>query len=253
MNTRDQTATRGQPSYVWRAGQERRFQMVRRWTSLRNRRVLDVGCGVGMYVDAFLRETPHVFGAEIEHERAQKALLRCTAPAGGHPPPASVIQAPGERLPFSNEVFDVVFSHEVLEHVADDRACLEEMVRVASPSGRILIFVPNRLYPFETHGVMWRGHYHFGNVPLINWLPGPVRDRLAPHVRAYTTRGLQHLLEGLPLCLIHHTQIYPGYDNVLARRPALGRLLRRVSYACEHTVLRAFGLSHFLVAEKESF
>jgi len=238
----DEAAHRGLPSYVWRAGQERRFQMVRQWTDLPGRRVLDVGCGVGMYMEAFLRETPHVFGVEVEHGRAIEARTHAK----------DVIEGLGEQLPFADGSFDVVFSHEVLEHVADDRASLREMARVARPQARIVIFVPNRLYPFETHGVFWRGRYRFGNVPLINWLPDKLRDRLAPHVRAYTSRDLRRLLKGLPLRVIHHTQIYPGYDNVVARAPRLGRALRRVTYALEDTFLRAFGLSHVLVVEKEA-
>jgi SAM-dependent methyltransferase len=238
--TRDKAATRGEPSYVWRAGQERRFQMVRRWVTPAGQAVLDVGCGVGMYTAAFLRETPHVFGVEIERERALEARERA----------AGVVQSPGERLPFPDAAFDVVFSHEVLEHVADDRACVTEMMRVTRPGGRIVIFVPNRLYLFETHGVFWRGRYHFGNVPLVNWLPTPLRDRLAPHVRAYTAGGLRCLLDGLPVRVVHHTQVFPGYDKVVARAPALGRALRAVTYALEHTSLRAFGLSHLLIAEK---
>ena len=46
------------------------------------------------------------------------------------------------------------------------------MVRVTGVGGRIVVFVPNRLYPFETHGIYWRGRYRFGNTPLISWLPG---------------------------------------------------------------------------------
>lgn len=243
MNTKDKAATRGHPSYVWRAGQERRFQLVRQWTELHNRRVLDVGCGVGMYTRAFLRHTPRVFGVEIEHERALEAQGRAMG----------VSQAVGERLPFPDGAFDVVFSHEVLEHVEDDRTCVEEMVRVARPGGRLMIFVPNRLYPFETHGVFWRGQYRFGNIPLVNWLPTPLRDQLAPHVRAYTSRNLRRLFEGLPAHVVHHTQIYPGYDKIVARAAALGSLLRNVTYALERTLLRAFGLSHFVVVEKEGF
>jgi len=238
----DEAAHRGLPSYVWRAGQERRFQMVRRWTELHDRRVLDVGCGVGMYTEAFLRETPNVFGVEVERDRALEARDRAKC----------VIQGVGEQLPFADGSFDVVFSHEVLEHVADDHACVREMARVARPQGRIVIFVPNRLYPFETHGVFWRGSYHFGNVPLVNWLPHRLRDRLAPHVRAYTSRDLHQLLEGLPLRVIHHAQIYPGYDNIVARASRLGHLLRSITYALERTFLRAFGLSHILVVEKEA-
>ena len=233
-------AQRGLPSYVWRAGQERRFRMVRRWTELGGRRVLDVGSGLGMYTAAFLRETEHVFGVEIERERAVEARSRAKG----------MVQAVGERLPFAEDVFDIVFSHEVLEHVEDDRACVVEMARVLRPGGRLAIFVPNRLYAFETHGVFWRGRYRFGNIPLVNWLPTGLRDRLAPHVRAYTTPGLRSLLEGLNLSVVRHTQIYPGYDNIVARSPTLGRVLRGLTYALERTIFRAFGLSHFLVAEK---
>ena len=215
--------------------------MVRRWVTLPGRRVLDVGCGIGMYTAAFLRETPHVFGVEIERERALEARERA----------AGVVQSPGERLPFADAAFDVVFSHEVLEHVADDRACAAEMVRVVRPGGRIVVFVPNRLYPFETHGIFWRGRYRFGNAPLVNWLPDRLRNRLAPHVRAYTAGGLRRLFAGLPVRIVHHTRIFPGYDNVVARAPVLGRAVRAITYALEHTPLRTFGLSHLLVVERE--
>ena len=216
--------------------------MVRHWTELSARWVLDVGCGVGMYTDAFLRETPHVFGVEIELARAFEAQDRAEG----------VAQGIGEELPFADETFDVVFSHEVLEHVTDDRLCVKEMVRVTRRGGRIVIFVPNRLYPFETHGIYWRGDYHFGNVPLVNWLPNRLRDRLVPHVKAYTARDLRRLLTGLPVRIVHHSRVYPGYDNIVARTPRLGRLVRGITYALESTPLRVFGLSHLLVVEKKT-
>jgi len=114
----------------------------------------------------------------------------------------------------------------------------------------VIVFCPNRWYPFETHGHYWRGQYHFGNTPLINYLPNPLRDRLAPHVRAYTGAGLHRLFDGLPVRVIKHVQIYPGYDQLIKRRPAAGKVLRTTTYALEHTPLKAFGLSHFLVVEK---
>jgi SAM-dependent methyltransferase len=134
--------------------------------------------------------------------------------------------------------------------VRDDAQSLAELVRVLKPGGRVIIFCPNRLYPFETHGHYWRGRYHFGNTPLINYLPHPLRDKFAPHVRAYTVGSLKQLLRDLPVKVTSHTQIYPGYDNIVARRPALGRFLRRITYFLEQTPLRVFGLSHVLVLEK---
>ena len=155
-------------------------------------------------------------------------------------------------MPYRSDYFDLLLSHEVIEHVQDDALTLAEMVRVLKPGGRAIIFCPNRLYPFETHGHYWWGRYHFGNTPLINYLPNRWRNKLAPHVRAYTGGNLRRLLTGLPIKVVTHTQIYPGYDNVLARRPALGRLLRWGTYRLERTPLRNLGLSHFVVAEKAS-
>jgi hypothetical protein len=50
---------------------------------------------------------------------------------------------------------------------------------------------------------------------------------------------------------VRHQVIYPGFDNLVQRRPRLGRLLRRVLYGLENSPLQWFGISHFLVLEKE--
>jgi SAM-dependent methyltransferase len=154
-------------------------------------------------------------------------------------------------LPYPDNSFDLLLSHEVIEHVQDDRAAAAEMARVLRPGGRAVIFAPNRLYPFETHGHYWQGQYHFGNTPLINYLPDSLRNRLAPHVRVYTRWGLLSLFVGQPVRVISHRQIYPGYDNLVRRRPGLGRWLRRITYTLENSPLMVFGISHVLVVEKE--
>jgi SAM-dependent methyltransferase len=234
---------RGVPSLVWRAGQDRRLAMIQAAAGPRlspESRVLVDGCGVGLYVRALRQFTSYVVGLDIEPERA--------GDSAAHSPLVNV--AAGEALPYPADYFDLVLSHEVIEHVHDDALAVAEMVRVLKKGGRAVIFCPNRLYPFETHGYYWRGRYHFGNTPLINYLPKALRNKLAPHVRAYTTGDLGNLIFNLPVTIITHTQIYPGYDNIVARRPRLGRVLRRVTYALEQTPLRLFGLSHLLVIEK---
>jgi SAM-dependent methyltransferase len=236
---------RGVPSLVWRAGQDRRLKMIREAAGSRlvpGSKVLVDGCGLGMYNRVLLKFTPQVYGLDIEPDRVLKAAR--------YAPYLAV--AGGEYLPYAAEQFDVVLSHEVIEHVQDDRRYVAEMVRVLKPGGRGIVFCPNRLYPFETHGHYWRGKYHFGNTPLINYLPDVWRNKLAPHVRAYTGPGLRRLFTNLPVQLVLHTQIYPGYDNIIRRRPGLGRTLQRVTYALEQTPLRLLGLSHLLVVEKSS-
>jgi SAM-dependent methyltransferase len=237
----DKAIALGHPSYVWGFGQERRLDLIRRFVPLEGRSILDVGCGLGMYVRAFRRFSQDVHGVDIDPEKVAEASQELP----------NLRVAPAEQLPYPDERFDVVLSHEVIEHVDDDRQALAEAVRVLrQPGGRLVIFCPNRLYPFETHGAYWRGEYHFGNIPLVNYLPDRWRARFCPHVRAYTSGDLRCLLRGLPVEIVTHTQIYPGYDKVVRRRPALGRLLRGFTYFLEHTPLRAFGLSHFLVAAR---
>lgn len=234
-------ALRGEPSYVWRAGQERRLQMVARWAKLEGARVLEAGGGIGMYASQIQRRcSAQVELFDIEPERIAEAQAET---------PHALVAA-AEALPYPTAYFDTILSNEVLEHVADDRQAVREMARVLKVGGRMVIFCPNRWYPFETHGHYRGGEYHFGNTPLINYLPDVWRSKLAPHVRAYTKRGLRRLFVGEAVKIVHHSRIYGGYDNLIARLGAPARIMRDLLYRVEATPLDTWGLSHFLVAEK---
>ena len=239
-------ALRGEPSYVWRAGQERRLAMMvaaaPRLTQPPPARVLENGCGLGAYIGPLRRYTPAVHGLEYEFDRA--------AEAGRRHPPSLVVCAAGEHLPYPAASFDVIVSNEVIEHVQDDRAAVAEMVRALRPGGRLLLFCPNRWYPVEQHGIYWRGRYRFGNIPLVNYLPNALRNKLAPHVRAYTGRGLRRLFAGLPVRIVAHRRIFGGYANLVRRLGGVGRLIRWALQTAEATPLSVLGLSHFMVVEK---
>ncbi len=237
----DKAALRGEPSYVWRAGQQRRLDMIVRAAEKRiTGRILENGCGVGMYVEHLSPFGGEVIGLEYDFERA--------AEAGENSP--HIINAAGEFVPLSSSTFDLILSHEVIEHVQDDRAAVREMVRLLKPGGRIALFCPNRGYPYETHGIYWKGKYHFGNKLFVNYLPLVLRNRLAPHVRVYTKRDLQKLFEGLPVKYIERTIIFGAYDNIIARFGPFGKVLRSLLQFLERTPLKIFGLSHFWVIER---
>lgn len=237
----DKAALRGEPSYVWRAGQQRRLEMIVRAAGERlGGQVLENGCGVGTYLERLASRGSDVTGLEYDFERAAQAASRSR----------KVVNAAGEALPLPSATFDLILSHEVLEHVQDDAQAVREMVRVLKTGGRLALFVPNRGYPFETHGVFWRGKYHFGNKLFVNYLPRAWRDKLAPHVRIYTRRDLERLFTGLPVHFVERTVIFGAYDNLIARFGAPGKVLRAVLQFLERTPLRIFGLSHFWVVEK---
>lgn len=245
----DKAALRGEPSYVWRAGQQRRLDMIARAAENRIQgKVLENGCGVGMYVEHLSPFGGQVIGLEYDFERAAEA----------HASSPHIFNAAGEFLPLPPGAFDLIVSHEVIEHVQDDRAAICEMVRLlrspdptsGKPGGRAVIFCPNRGYPYETHGIYRKGQYYFGNKLFVNYLPRPLRDKLAPHVRVYSKKDLQKLFEDLPVKFIERTIIFGAYDNIIARFGALGKILRGVLQILEKTPLKIFGLSHFWVVEK---
>lgn len=252
MNERnlEKAALRGEPSYIWRAGQQRRLEMILRAASERIRGIiLENGCGVGMYVEHLSPFGGKIYGLEYDFERA--------AEAGQRNP--GIINAASEYLPYPDDVFDLILSHEVLEHVLDDLFAVREMVRVlrspdpvsGRPGGRAVIFVPNRGYPFETHGIYWQGKYYFGNKPFVNYLPRAWRNRLAPHVRVYSQQDLEKLFAGLPVKFIERTIVFGAYDNIIARFGSFGKILRGILQTLESTPLSWFGLSHFWVVEKQ--
>jgi SAM-dependent methyltransferase len=237
----EKAALRGEPSYVWRAGQERRLQMILSAAGERlNGRLLENGCGVGMYIQHLAPHAGSIIGLEYDHPRALEARQ--------HSP--HIVNSTSELLPFPTNSFDAILSHEVLEHVSDDRRAVEEMLRVLKPAGVMVLFTPNLGYPFETHGVYWCGRYYFGNIPLVHYLPAGWRRKLAPHVRAYSQADMAGLFKDLPVKIQDRRIIFGAYDNIIYRSPILGKSLRSILQWMEKNPLKVFGLSHFWVVEK---
>jgi SAM-dependent methyltransferase len=230
----------GVPSLIWGPGQQRRVDLILEHIPLAHRRILDVGCGVGQYVRQ-LRDLPAtVVGVDVDVARVTEG--------GRHVPDLLVSDA--ETLPFPDSSFDVVILNEVIEHMGQPRASLREIGRILPAGGHVVIYAPNRGFPFETHGVYWRGAYHFGNYPFVNWLPRRLRDRLVPHADVYTRGDLRRLMRRLPYRTVFQGAVYPAFDGIRNRNARLGRLLQATLHRAERTPLRRFGLSHFIILER---
>ena len=94
-------------------------------------RILDVGCGTGANLE-MLKNFGEAEGVDVSDD----ALEFCrTKGLKAH-------KGLAEKLPFTDESFDVVTALDVVEHLDDDVAGLKEMRRVLKKDGRALIFVP---------------------------------------------------------------------------------------------------------------
>lgn len=97
-------------------------------------RVLEVGCGAGHVLRLFAGKS--CTGVDLSPTMLSKARTRL----GARFP---LVQAAAEGLPFPDGAFDVVLCTEVLEHTLHPERVTAELLRVAGPTGRVVLSVPN--------------------------------------------------------------------------------------------------------------
>ena len=100
--------------------------------------ILDCGCGDGDLSRELCLKGQHVFGMDIS-----KAMLVQGKARLGDNEKMEWIACPGEKMPFSPGVFDVVCFRGSLHHMANEQAALEEANRVLKPGGTLLLSEPN--------------------------------------------------------------------------------------------------------------
>jgi SAM-dependent methyltransferase len=114
------------------AGEER-ADLFSRYVGGPGRRVLDIGCRYGTLTSRYLAGND-VVGIDVDREALEKA-----ADLG-----IETIWADAEEpLPFEERSFDVVVAGELLEHVRDPGALVDEAHRVLRSGGTFVGSVPN--------------------------------------------------------------------------------------------------------------
>ena len=106
----------------------------------RGKKTLDVGCGGGFLAEELARLGCDVTGIDP----SEKSLEAARAHARTAGLDIEYRQAPGERIPFPDGAFDVVYCCDVLEHVADLGKVISEISRVLKPGGVFLYDTINR-------------------------------------------------------------------------------------------------------------
>jgi SAM-dependent methyltransferase len=107
----------------------------------RDRRVLDVGCGAGVDLARFARGGARATGVDI----AAAAVRLAASNFAQQRLAGAFVEADGERLPFSDASFDVVYAHGVVQYTADGVALVQECRRVLVPGGTAIFQVYNRI------------------------------------------------------------------------------------------------------------
>lgn len=149
-------------------------------------RVLDCGCGMGVYLMLMSRlRQLELVGADGDAGRLAWAEREGVA--------ARLARADLHRLPFASGSFDKVLMSEVLEHLADDRLAMREVLRVLRPGGTLALSVPHARYPLAWDPIN-KALEALGLRPIRS--AGPITGLWSNHWRLYTPAQLRDVVGG---------------------------------------------------------
>jgi SAM-dependent methyltransferase len=178
-------------------------------------RSLEIGCGEGFLLAA--RNGGEKFAVDLSIEAIRKAKMRADA---------HYSLALAERLPYSDDYFDLVISVGVMEHFLDTGAALREIRRILRPGGHYVNLLHVELTRREQIGAKTRELLFPRPHPLrlLRWLMRrlgilprdlPRDDQNFPHQpiqNRFTTGGAKTRLEqcGFTVTNVLHTRNTPG-------------------------------------------
>ncbi|HEV3259340.1 MAG TPA: class I SAM-dependent methyltransferase [Gemmataceae bacterium] len=121
-------------------------EMMLDWLGPGVARVLDIGCGTGLFAARLRERFAHsrVYGLDLSRPMLRQGLARCQA-AGGR---VWQVQADSQRLPFADNAFDAVTCSHSFHHYPRQDRVMAEMHRVLRPRGRLLIIDGDRDRPW---------------------------------------------------------------------------------------------------------
>ena len=115
-------------------------------------RVLDLGCGSGIYCLHLRERGLAPVGADFSPGMLARARAALEAVEGIGAAP--VVCADVLNLPLADDSFDGLVNVGVLQHIEDGARALREMLRVVRPGGRLYLVTLNR---FSVHGLVGHG------------------------------------------------------------------------------------------------
>jgi SAM-dependent methyltransferase len=232
----------GKSSAFGERGIRKRLDSLARQADLRGERLLDIGCGDGAYTIRLADGFNRVDAIDIQADRLALFTEQVKdSPAADR---ITIVEMSATKLDYPDDTFDLVTSIEVLEHIEELDQALREIQRVLKPGGRFAFTTPNRWFPFETHGFIYRGRrYPPARAPFLTWI-APLHRRLAD-ARTFTATELRRRLAAAGFRTRSVDYIMPPFD-----RSPVGQRLRPITDLAEQTPLRQFGMALVVTAEK---
>ena len=129
-----------------------RYAFARRYAD--GKRVLDAGCGTGYGSAELALSAAAVTGVDISAEAIEYASASYPIPG------LRFLKSSCTPIPLPPESFDLVVAFEVIEHLTDYRALIDEAARVMTREGLFIVSSPNKSYYGETRAATGPNPFH---------------------------------------------------------------------------------------------
>jgi SAM-dependent methyltransferase len=153
-------------------GGDERGELIASLVGGQGKRVLDVGCRTGALTQYYAAGND-VVGVDVDRDALGRARERLGI--------ETIWADVEEGLPLDDASFDVVVMGELLEHLADPAAAVDNVRRVLRPGGIFAGSVPNA-FRLKSRVAYARGRYP------VDWDP--------THLQLFTPEALRRLLDG---------------------------------------------------------
>lgn len=120
-------------------------------------RILDAGCGTGIFTSDLLSHGCHVIGIDLSWPMLGRARVK----AGRSP--FQTAQSDILKLPFKDNLFDKVISVTAIEFIEDAKIAIEELFRVTQRGGTMVVASLNSLSPWAERRKSKEDHPLFKN------------------------------------------------------------------------------------------
>lgn len=201
-----------------------------------NRRYLDVGCGNGFITELVAARFDQVVGIDVEEKRLEDFRTHASGKSN-----FNVLWMSAAQIAFANECFSFVTSFEVLEHVIDLDASVQEIVRVCKRGGIIVVSVPQVWFPFENHGMRVGKTTYSSKIPVLPYIR-PLHKRYSL-ARVFSSTEMNQLFLSRGTELLETSYAAPQFERAAAQSSSWESrfvFLRHLLGACERIpVLRA--------------
>ncbi|MGW1882422.1 class I SAM-dependent methyltransferase [Streptomyces sp. NPDC001970] len=149
--------------------------------------ILDIGCGDGTAAaTAATALAGHtIVGVDWSQDALRRAATRLTHTVRG--------ELGGTGLPFATGSADAVLFSEVIEHLVDPDAALDELRRVLRPGGHLMLSTPN-LAAWYNRLLLLAGVQPVFSEVSMRGIHGRPGTQVVGHLRLYTARALRGLL-----------------------------------------------------------